>query len=236
MPNCFGGYEACSEKGDAQIESVGPVYRFEKKDLKQAKVIGQVDRKFVACLIKDRMPPSNGGSFKRENSGSGTTGNSNLVLIDQHAADERIRVEHYLKELCQGFLDGRKYGSQSKRGVKVQSLESPIPLLLTRHEALRLVGSRDLQAFLGWWGVHFSGLSMDMNEMGLGSDSGNHGYFQVLVTSIPQVASDKVCFPIMPLSDIHSHIPVARGKGSTAGFDQVHSQPSRYHGIKQSGT
>ncbi|KAF8622121.1 hypothetical protein AX15_007254 [Amanita polypyramis BW_CC] len=186
MPNCYCNHEVCTGEGDAQIRSVGPVYRFEKEDLRRAEVIGQVDRKFIACLIRGRALPSS----QRERNGSDATDDPSLVLIDQHAADERIRVEHYLKELCQGFLDSRKYGSQ---GVKVQSLEPPIPLLLTRHEALRLVGSRDLQAYLGWWGVHFSGLSMDMNGTGSDSDSGNnHGYFQVLVKNIPQVVSDKL--------------------------------------------
>src|SRR5689334_4875730 len=64
-------------------------YRFTKQDLKSVKVIGQVDDKFIACKLQcsDTHTSSNSSST--------------LILVDQHAADERIRVEMLLKEFCE---------------------------------------------------------------------------------------------------------------------------------------
>lgn len=66
--------------------SPGIVGRISKAALKNAEVIGQVDRKFI--LVK--LPTSEKGQELGKI----------LVIIDQHAADERIRVEGLLAELC----------------------------------------------------------------------------------------------------------------------------------------
>ena len=198
--------EICPRRGGLQIESAGPVCRFVKSDLEHARVIGQVDRKFIACLIRGRLTPPAGELLDGGKKKDDTLDDLSLVLVDQHAADERICVERYLKELCQGFLHNRRYGPDPEQGVRVQTLEPPIPLLLTRHEAVILASSRDLQKFLCWWGLHLIGLSTEMNGTGADSDSGNnHGYFQVLVKSIPLIISDKVGFSLVPISGIHGH-------------------------------
>src|SRR4051794_37371868 len=59
---------------------------FTATNLANAEVLGQVDRKFIACAIRDHP----GGDI--------------LLLVDQHAADERVRVEHFLREYCEGAL------------------------------------------------------------------------------------------------------------------------------------
>lgn len=46
------------------------------------KVIGQVDSKFIAVLLHPKQ---------------------HLVLFDQHAADERVRVENLFKGKCFSF-------------------------------------------------------------------------------------------------------------------------------------
>lgn len=193
--NGFDSCETCPRRGDLQIESAGPICRFVRSDLEQAKVIGQVDRKFVACLIRGRLTLPVGELLDGGKNKIDTLGYSSLVLVDQHAADERICVERYLKELCQGFLHNRRNGPNSEQGVRVQTLEPPTPLLLTRHEALILAGSHDLQKFLSWWGLHLTCLSTEMDGTETDPDSGNnHGYLQILVKSIPLIISDKVCF------------------------------------------
>jgi DNA mismatch repair protein MLH3 len=56
--------------------------RISKEALKNAEVTAQVDKKFILVTLKDES----GGML--------------LVIIDQHAADERIRIEGLLEELC----------------------------------------------------------------------------------------------------------------------------------------
>ncbi|KAF8309586.1 hypothetical protein DL93DRAFT_2099954 [Clavulina sp. PMI_390] len=64
---------------------------FSRDDLASAEVLGQVDSKYIACVIHrlQSVHPSRSAL---------------IVLIDQHAADERIRVEQFLRDLCIGFL------------------------------------------------------------------------------------------------------------------------------------
>ncbi|RIA92058.1 hypothetical protein C1645_766016 [Glomus cerebriforme] len=65
-------------------------HRFCKKDIEQAKVIGQLDNKFIAC----KLPCT-------QNIDQDIEKRNILVLVDQHAADERVRIEMLLKELCE---------------------------------------------------------------------------------------------------------------------------------------
>src|SRR6266700_296354 len=76
---------------------VHAVHRFTKADIQHAEIINQVDKKFIACRISiakhtDAITKSNLPDREAQP-------NSVLVLIDQHAADERVRVEFFLKEL-----------------------------------------------------------------------------------------------------------------------------------------
>lgn len=58
-------------------------YRFTKAMIPTMKVINQVDKKFLACLIDTR-----------ENKADGNL----LVLVDQHAAHERVRLENLIAD------------------------------------------------------------------------------------------------------------------------------------------
>jgi DNA mismatch repair protein MLH3 len=102
-----------------------------------------------------------------------------VVLIDQHAADERIRVEMFLEELCGDFLRGcvkrrELVGSDAKK------------VLLTRLEVEKIedVGLGIKDAFERW-GVRIG--KMEGNKRG-------EEYVQVLVESVPDVVGDKVRF------------------------------------------
>lgn len=70
--------------------------KLSKISLAQAKIISQVDKKFILALIK----PTDPNSSRKRGQSIATDDQQILVLIDQHAADERIRVESLLADLC----------------------------------------------------------------------------------------------------------------------------------------
>uniref|UniRef100_A0A8D2LN13 MutL homolog 3 n=1 Tax=Varanus komodoensis TaxID=61221 RepID=A0A8D2LN13_VARKO len=69
-----------------KIHNILYPYRFTKKMIESMQVLNQVDNKFIACLINTRADE------KEE-----TDGNL-LVLVDQHAAHERVRLEQLIKD------------------------------------------------------------------------------------------------------------------------------------------
>lgn len=64
-----------------------------KKALRDAHVISQVEKKFILIRMKlyPREKPLDSGALVSEQV---------LVLVDQHAADERVRIEGLLSDLC----------------------------------------------------------------------------------------------------------------------------------------
>jgi len=133
--------------------------------LKYAKVLAQVDKKYIACLLPKLQ------------SGNDAT----LVLIDQHAADERIRVELFLAELCYGFLNDN---------VETLELNPAFPVLLTRAEACALRGSVKYRQAFSRWGFKFSELPAEITQ---------GEYVQVFMQSVPEIISAKVA-PLLLLT------------------------------------
>ncbi|MEQ2181761.1 hypothetical protein GOODEAATRI_014812, partial [Goodea atripinnis] len=72
-----------------KIHSILFPYRFSKNMIHSMKVVNQVDKKFLACLINAR----DGDSAAQID----TEGNL-LVLVDQHAAHERVRLENLVED------------------------------------------------------------------------------------------------------------------------------------------
>ena len=169
-------------------------------DLRRARALGQVDRKFVACVVGADTPGAGGGA---------------LVLVDQHAADERVRVERFLRDLCDGFLshpapaapmgsgeddettaaagEGKEGG-----GVRMRRLEPVAHVLLTRPEAERVSGSAAVRAAFARWGVvcepphRVPGTQPGLDAAGGTDEGGGAAYVQVAVTAVPEVVADKV--------------------------------------------
>nr|XP_032516278.1 GATA zinc finger domain-containing protein 14-like isoform X1 [Danaus plexippus plexippus] len=87
---------------------------FNATSLRQAKILGQIDRKFIATKMNGKKTDVN-VDF--------------LVLFDQHAVDERVKLERNLAE----YFDGELW-----RSVKVDS----IPLKLNENELVYLHNHR----------------------------------------------------------------------------------------------
>lgn len=147
-----------------------------------------MDCKFIACVVgPDHIDPSGAAKNNEASEDELPPDGKTLVLIDQHAADERVRVERFLKAICRGFLSHQ----EGSGGVEAMQLSPPVPVLLTRHEASRLVGLLNFQKAFESWGFRFSGLEETRARLDCETDL-DGGYIQVLVCAIPEIVSEKV--------------------------------------------
>lgn len=117
------------DKALNNLAASGTSGKLSKSDLQHAEIIAQVDRKFVLAKMKCRssLPPSVGEPSEL------------LVLIDQHAADERIQVEHLLQKLCSpitGEIGLLEYTSNLGHRSQVASklLDKPLQFSISQIE------------------------------------------------------------------------------------------------------
>jgi len=147
----------------------------QKDDLARMKVINQLDRKFIICAVDENR--GMGGSGQAPDSPRRM-----LVLVDQHAASERVRVEGFLKTLCYDFLNSGSNESQNADRVK---LDPPHPILLSRKEVSRL---RETQSILARWCFDLSWPESESCDQIINQDACE----QFLVHSVPHVVSEKL--------------------------------------------
>ncbi len=161
-------------------------------------VINQLDRKFIVCAVDET---------KESDDSCQESGNPRrmLVLIDQHAASERVRVEGFLRTLCHNFLNFEGNGSQSADHVE---LDPPRAILLSKREASIL---RSTQSILGRWCFELSWPESESCNQSVDQDK----YEQFLVHSVPRVVSEKVRWRILPFCALFSSLtrsPASRGR------------------------
>ena len=104
------------EKAFKEI-AAGANVQITKHALRKAKIISQVDKKFILVKLKcvDGIGPAA----------------DILVIIDQHAADERIRIESLLSELC----TTSNCAISSESSIFTVGLEKPLGFEISINEA-----------------------------------------------------------------------------------------------------
>ncbi|KAG5978518.1 hypothetical protein E4U55_006135 [Claviceps digitariae] len=135
-----------SQENDVQFEAISMNLRgrLSRRALDKAKVIGQVDRKFILLQLPLRtsihVPPSEPSSA--------------LVMLDQHAADERRGLEElmsqYFVQTCQGLLQ-----------PVTELLERPIVFEMSARENDLL---RRCHAHFHRWGIAIEYRTTQVNE------------------------------------------------------------------------
>ncbi|KAK5012689.1 DNA mismatch repair protein, partial [Cryomyces antarcticus] len=170
-----------SEIGKAfQDASLSTASRLSRSALKRAKLIAQVDRKFI--LVKMAAKPCDG---VEEDTGLTT---QMLVLIDQHAADERCKIESLLAELCQPATPVQ---SACRSGLGLTSLIKTLPL---EKRITFLVSARELElfkthaAFFAKWGILYDLTSSSPQPSGNRPDTTRSEHRLVVRTLPPSIA------------------------------------------------
>lgn len=185
--------QSFTSQADALGNTQSQLARFSSEDLSTAVVLGQVDRKFIACVIPSGDCSDNeiyGTPDDHEDDGV-------LVLIDQHAADERVRVERFMRELCKGFS---AYQANTP-SPDIWDLNPPARVVLTRREG-DMLSSSDVRAAFQRWGVTFGPVPEVQEEEECISQFfstkkafkpvEHSGYVQVDVLTLPEVVGRKV--------------------------------------------
>ncbi|KAF6131510.1 mutL-like protein 3 [Phyllostomus discolor] len=116
-----------------KVHNVLHPYRFTKAMIPSMQVLQQVDKKFIACLM----------STKTEENGE--AGGNLLVLVDQHAAHERIRLEQliidsYEKQQPQGSGRKKLLASTVSPPLEITVTEEQRRLLRCYHKNLEDLG------------------------------------------------------------------------------------------------
>ncbi|XP_016064169.1 PREDICTED: DNA mismatch repair protein Mlh3 isoform X2 [Miniopterus natalensis] len=116
-----------------KIHNILYPYRFTKDMIHSMQVLQQVDNKFIACLM----------STKTEESGK--AGGNLLVLVDQHAAHERVRLEQliidsYEKQQPQGSGRKKLLSSTVSPPLAITVTEEQRRLLWCYHKNLEDMG------------------------------------------------------------------------------------------------
>ena len=167
-----GNGHACSainSFGDSpETSSMHLPSRISGNALRQAEIIGQVDMKFILAKVSldatGKAPALATTEYDQR---------SLLVLIDQHAADERCRVE----SLMQSYFSTNESGSGSWN-ARTEALEKPLMFELSNQEGHLL---RRYREHFEHWGVMLkTAFSNDA-----ASDRRNEGYAKVEVRSLP---------------------------------------------------
>lgn len=116
--------------------------RLSKDTLRRAQLISQVDKKFIfARLPFDRLKEDKEGTITRPGP------SSVLVLIDQHAADERCRVEALMKDYFKPatYKDGSQFW-----GAVTEVLPKPVQFELSSLDE-DVLGR--FQQYFSYWGI-----------------------------------------------------------------------------------
>jgi DNA mismatch repair protein MLH3 len=112
--------------------------KLSRKGLAEARVIAQVDRKFILV----RMPMAEEHRFEDGKS------DKMLVLFDQHAADERCRLENLLSDMF--TID--EEGDSASTSIRVHTLPTPIQYPIQENE---MTPFKVYSKYFSSWGCHY---------------------------------------------------------------------------------
>lgn len=149
--------------------------RLSRPDLESGTVLGQVDRKFI--LLRTDLRSCKGAEL-------GSKSFVALVLIDQHAADERCKIEQILEEM---FHSPEHEHPDCIQGSFVKTLDLPKPIVFAA-SAQETELFRQYEPYFLSWGIGFKIGSPHSSP----NCSTNSQSSSIIVTSVPSVIAERV--------------------------------------------
>ena len=153
--------------------------RLSKESLSRARIIAQVDKKFILVHM-------DASSASKDIEHSKSTGEQLLVLIDQHAADERIRVERLFADLCEAAT------SETRAIRSSLSLRSAIGTTLLQKPISFDIQPREHQLFISH-SNHFAnwGILFDLNAPLSGPTAVESPTCKLVVRTLPAAIAER---------------------------------------------
>lgn len=140
--NCYHPQAALSMGTRHQTTAMGLRGRLSKDTLRKAQLIAQVDKKFIFARL-----PFDHVEDDAEDSLAASDSSTVLILIDQHAADERCRVEELMASYFKPSVDNN--GGQVWKAA-IEFLPKPVQFELSGQDKNLL---REFQPYFAYWGI-----------------------------------------------------------------------------------
>jgi DNA mismatch repair protein MLH3 len=196
-----------------------------RKALHNAKVIAQVDSKFILVSVTLEAAGSTSTDVSES---AGSEPGELLVLIDQHAADERCGVEELQKDY---FISGN-----AELGARTNQLENPIQVEISREEGLLLARYKE---YFEYWGVLYT-----VNITEAARESGMQPKAKIQIQSLPPSILERcrleprLLIELMrkeawKLRDEPGLVVSTRSRPSNVGEEDNNSWVRRFHGCPQ---
>ncbi|SMR64047.1 unnamed protein product [Zymoseptoria tritici ST99CH_3D1] len=158
LPTVGSSHHACHSHADGtNPHSVDKGIALSRSALKHARIIAQVDRKFILAVLPATVPSisSSAGTFELP----GPSQSDTLVLMDQHAASERVMLEDLLVDLC---IPAPAPKTQSEAALSINHAQTgvqTVPLESTLEFDIPSSEQAVLEKFRAWflrWGIAYS--------------------------------------------------------------------------------
>ncbi|PUU78916.1 hypothetical protein B9Z19DRAFT_981062 [Tuber borchii] len=170
------------------FETTSTLGKLTKTGLRNAEVISQVDKKYILIKMAGITPSSSPDP-------SGL-----LVIVDQHAADERVRVEALFAELCSS--------EERSRGDQTGTLGGSLAYKISHREAELFTRHR---ASFSEWKIHY------IITTSRGEKKGGPEENSLTIISLPEMVSDRcISEPSLAIDILRRHIPVLEDTTTTA--------------------